>query len=117
MKWAAALWVELQIIFAQRVRRDPCGDFSDLIPLADSAARIQKFDVLWASDSEANHRHCREHLQVESLISAKTRLCVRVIATTPYRSLMVQVLGSPGEPVQALPLRPAVEGENIGIRD
>lgn len=101
MKWAAALWVEPQMIVAQRVRRGPCGDFSDLIPLADSAARIQEFDVLLADagyDSEANHRHCREHLQVESLIPAKKRRCVTVIARTPYRSLMVQVLGSPGDP-------------------
>ena len=49
-------------------------------------------------DSEADHRHCREHLQLESLIPAKKRRCVRVIATTPYRSLMVQALGSPRDP-------------------
>ena len=89
------------MVVAQRVRRGPCGDFSDLIPLADSAARVQDFDVLLADagyDSEANHRDCREHLSLESLIPAKKRRCVRVIATTPYRSLMVQALGSPGDP-------------------
>ena len=49
-------------------------------------------------DSEANYRHCRESLKVESLIPAKKRRCVRAIATMPYRSLMVQALGSPGDP-------------------
>ena len=89
------------MVVAQWVRRGPCGDFSDLIPLADSAARVQYFDVLLADagyDSEANHRHCRESVKVESLIPSKKRRCVRVIATTPYRSLMVQTLGSPGDP-------------------
>lgn len=103
MKWAAALWTEPQMVVAQRVRRGPAGDFSDVIPLADSATRVRDFDVLLADagyDSEANHRHCRERLQMESLIPAKKRRCVRVIATTPYRSLMVQALGSPGDPAK-----------------
>lgn len=80
--------------------RGPCGDFSDLIPLASSAAQVQHFDVLLADagyDSEANHRHCREHLLVESRIPAKKRRSVSVIATTPYRSLMVHTLGAPGD--------------------
>lgn len=101
MKWAAALWVEPQMVVAQRVRRGPCGDFSDLVPLADSAARVQDFDVLLADagyDSEANHRHCREHLRMESLIPAKKRRCVSVVARTPYRRLMVETLSSPGNP-------------------
>ena len=99
MKWAAALWVEPQMIVAQRVRRGPCGDFSDLIPLASCATQVQQFDVLLADagyDSEANHRHCREHLNVESLIPAKKRRSVSIIARTPYRSLMVRALGTPG---------------------
>ena len=101
VKWAAALWTEPQMVMAQRVRRGPCGDFSDLIPLADSATRLRDFDVLLADagyDSEANHRHCREHLRMESLIPAKKRRSISVIAATPYRSLMVQALGSPGDP-------------------
>jgi hypothetical protein len=80
MKWAAALWTDPQTVVAQRVRRGPCGDFSDLVPLADSATRVQDFDVLLADagyDSEANHRHCRENLNVESLIPAKKRRCAR----------------------------------------
>jgi hypothetical protein len=48
-------------------------------------------------DSEANHRFCREALGVESVIPAKKRRSVRVIATTPYRRLMVDALGSPGD--------------------
>jgi hypothetical protein len=66
IKGAAALWIEPQIVVAQRVRRGPCGDFPDLVPLADSAARVESFDVLLADagyDSKANHRHYREHLQ------------------------------------------------------
>lgn len=37
---------------------------------------------------------------MESLIPAKKRRSVRVIATTPYRSLMVQALGSPSDPAK-----------------
>ena len=62
---------------------------------------MENFDVLLADagyDSEANHRHCREHLQMESLIPAKKRRSVGVIARTPYRRLMVEALGLPGEP-------------------
>ena len=100
MKWAAALWTGPQMVVAQRVRRGPCGDFSDLVPLSGSAFRVLPFDLLLADagyDSEANHRFCREELNVESLIPAKKRRSVRVVATTPYRSLMVQALGSPGD--------------------
>ena len=48
-------------------------------------------------DSEANHRFCREHLGVRSLIPAKKRRSVRVVATTPYRQEMVRLLGDPGD--------------------
>src|SRR5215217_5968577 len=37
LKWALALWVEPQMLVAQRVRPGPSGDFSDLVPLAESA--------------------------------------------------------------------------------
>ena len=47
-------------------------------------------------DSEANHRFCRERLGVDSLIPAKRRRSVRVVATTPYRQEMVRRLGEPG---------------------
>jgi hypothetical protein len=65
MKWAAALWTEPQMVVAQRVRRGPCGDFSDLIPLSSAASRVMPFERLLADagyDSEANHRFCREEL-------------------------------------------------------
>ena len=45
MKWATALWIEPQMVLAQRVRRGPCGDFLDLVPLADSrrsGARLRR---------------------------------------------------------------------------
>jgi hypothetical protein len=48
-------------------------------------------------DSEANHRFCRERLGVDSLIPAKKRRSVRVVATTPYRREMVRRLGEPGD--------------------
>ncbi len=101
MKWAAALWTDPQLVVAQRVRRGPCGDFSDLIPLCRAASQVLPFERLLADagyDSEANHRFCREVLGVESVIPAKKRRSVRVIATTPYRSLMVAALSSPGDP-------------------
>ncbi|MBL6082846.1 transposase, partial [Belnapia sp. T18] len=47
-------------------------------------------------DSEANHRHCREGLGVDSLIPAKKRRSARVVATTPLRQEMVRRLGKPG---------------------
>ena len=61
---------------------------------------MQDFDVLLADagyDSEANHRHCREHLRIESLIPAKKRRCVTVVARTPYRRLMAETLSSRGD--------------------
>ena len=103
MKWAAALWIEPQMVVAQRVRRGPCGDFSDLIPLADGATQVQDFDLLLADagyDSGVNHGYCREYLKVESLIPAKKRRSVTVLARTPYRRLMVEALGSPGNPTK-----------------
>ena len=57
------------------------------------------FDQLLADagyDSEANHRHCRETLGVDSLIPAKRRRSVRVIATTLLRREMVCRLDQPG---------------------
>ncbi len=48
-------------------------------------------------DSEANHRFCREDLGADSLIPAKKRRSVRVVATTPYRQEMVRRLGEPGD--------------------
>ena len=101
MKWAAALWTEPQMVVAQRVRRGPCGDFSDLIPLSSAASQVLHYERLVADagyDSEANHRFCREEVGVESLIPAKKRSSVTVIATTPYRREMVDALGPPGDP-------------------
>ena len=103
IKWAAALWIGPQMVVAQRVRRGPCGDFSDLTPLAECATQVQNFELLLADagyDSEANHRHCRGHLMVESLIPAKKRRSVAVVARTPYRRLMAEALGSPGNPTK-----------------
>lgn len=100
MKWALALWIEPQMLLAQRVRPGPCGDFSDLVPLASRAADVMPYDQLIADagyDSEANHRFCREELGVDSLIPAKKRRSATVIATTPYRQEMVHRLGKPGD--------------------
>jgi hypothetical protein len=101
LKWALALWIEPQILLAQQVRPGPCGDFSDLRPLAAKAAEIMRYDQLLADagyDSEANHRFCREELGVDSLIPAKKRRSATVIATTPYRQEMVHRLGKAGNP-------------------
>jgi hypothetical protein len=95
LKWAIALWVGPQMVLAQRVRPGPCGDFADLVPLAAAAHDTLSFDRLLADagyDSEANHRFCREELGVHSLIKAKSRRSKTVIARTPYRSEMCQVL-------------------------
>jgi Transposase DDE domain/Transposase domain (DUF772) len=100
LKWALALWVEPQLILAQRVRPGPAGDFGDLVPLAGAAHAVLAFERLVADagyDSEANHRFCREHLGIDSLIPAKKRRSVRVVATTPYRREMVRRLGGPGD--------------------
>jgi hypothetical protein len=100
LKWAMAMWVEPQLLLAQCIRAGPCGDFSDLVPLASAAASILSFDQLLADagyDSEANHRFCRETLGVDSLIPAKKRRSVRVVATTAYRQEMVWLPGEPGE--------------------
>jgi Transposase DDE domain/Transposase domain (DUF772) len=100
LKWALALWVEPQMLVAQPVRPGPCGDFGDLIPLASAAAAAVPFDQLVADagyDSEANHRFCREELGADSLIPAKKRRSVKVVATTPYRQEMRCLLGAPGD--------------------
>jgi hypothetical protein len=100
LKWAPALWIEPQMLVAQRVRPGPAGDFGDLVPLAGAAHSVLPFGQLVADagyDSEANHRFCRESLGVDSLIPAKKRRSVRVVATTPYRREMVERLGEPGD--------------------
>ncbi|MBL6081790.1 transposase [Belnapia sp. T18] len=77
MKWAFAMRVAPQILLAQRVRPGLCGDFTDLPPLASTAATRMPFEKLRADagyDSEANHRHCREGLGVDSLLPVKKRL-------------------------------------------
>ncbi len=100
LKWALAMWVGPQLLLAQRVRPGPSGDFGDLVPLATAAHAVLPFERLVADagyDSEANHRFCREDLGVDSLIPAKKRRSVRVIATTPYRQEMVRRLGEAGD--------------------
>jgi hypothetical protein len=100
LKWALALWTGPQLLLAQRVRPGPSGDFGDLVPLAADAHATLPFERLVADagyDSEANHRFCRERLGVDSLIPAKKRRSVRVVATTPYRQEMVRRLGDPGD--------------------
>ena len=100
LKWALALWTGPQVLLAQRVRPGPCGDFSDLVPLASAAYAIMPFDQLVADagyDSGANHRFCRESLGIDSLIPAKKRRSVRGAASTPYRLEMVRALGDPGD--------------------
>jgi hypothetical protein len=81
---------------AQRVRPGPCGDFSDLVPLAAAAHTVLPFDQLVTDagyDSEANHRFCRERLGVDSLIPAKKRRSAIVLATTPFRQEMLRRVG------------------------
>ncbi len=100
LKWSLALWVEPRMLLAQRTRPGPAGDFGDLVPLAAAAHAVLPFDRLVADagyDSEANHRFCRERLGVDSLIPAKKRRSVRVVATTPYRRGMVRRLGELGD--------------------
>ena len=99
LKWALALWTGPQLLLAQRVRPGPAGDFGDPVPLAATARSLLPFERLVADagyDSEANHRFCRERLGVDSLIPAKRRRSVRVVATTPCRQEMVRRLGEPG---------------------
>jgi hypothetical protein len=84
LKWSLPMRVELQMLVAQRARPGRAATSSP------SPARR-------GNDSEANHRSCRETLGVESLIPAKKRRSVRVIATTPYRQEMVRLLGDAGD--------------------
>lgn len=96
LKWALALWRGPQILLAQRVRPSPCGDFSDLPPLATAAHAVLPFRRLVADagyDSEANHAFCRRVLGADSLIPTKKRRSAKVIATTPYRQEMCVRLG------------------------
>jgi len=100
LKWALAMWVEPQLLLAQRVRPGPAGDFSDLVPLASHAAALMCFDELLADagdDSAANHRFCRENLGVHSLIPTKKRRSAKVVATTPSRQEMHRLLNEPGD--------------------
>lgn len=100
LKWALALWIEPQMLLAQRVRPGPAGDFSDLVPLASKAGDVMPYEQLIADagyDSEANHRFCREQLGVDSLIPAKKRRSATVVATTPYRQEMVRRLSKAGD--------------------
>jgi Transposase DDE domain len=116
LKWAMAMWVEPQLLLAQRIRAGPCGDFTGLVPLASAAASIISFDQLLADagyDSEANHRFCRENLGVDSLIPAKKRRSVRVVATTPYRQEMVRLLGEPGEEASRRAYRQRWKAETV----
>jgi hypothetical protein len=97
LKWAAALWTLPQLLLAQIVRPAPAGDFADLVPLASAAHGVLPFEQLVADggyDSEANHRYCREGLNVESLIPAHNRRGAR--AKTPYRRKMQRLLGVRG---------------------
>ena len=52
-------------------------------------------------DSEANHCFCREDLGIDSLIPAKKRRSVRVVATTPYRREMLRRLAKGGADPEA----------------
>ncbi len=100
LKWAMAMWTEPQMLVAQRARPGPAGDFGDLVPLAAAAHAALPFEQLVADagyGSEANHRFCRERLGADSLIPAKKRRSVRVVATTPYRQEMVRRLGEAGD--------------------
>jgi hypothetical protein len=97
---AMALWLEPQRLLAQRVRPGPSVDFSDLVPLATAAATVLRFDQLIADagyDSEASHRFVRENLGVHTLILAKKRRSVSVVATTPSRQEMHRLLNDPGD--------------------
>jgi len=93
------MWVAPQILLAQWVWPGPCGDFTDLPSLASAPAARMPSEQLLADagyDSEANHRHCREGLGVDSLIPAKKRRSARVIATTRLRQEMARRFGKPG---------------------
>jgi hypothetical protein len=116
LKWALAMWTGPQLLVAQRVRPGPAGDFSDLVPLATAAHAVLPFERLVADagyDSEGNHRFCRERLGVDSLIPAKKRRSVRVVATTPYRQEMVRRLGDPGEDESRRMYRQRWEAETV----
>jgi hypothetical protein len=104
------------MLLAQRVRPGPCGDFSDLVPLASRAADVMPYDQLIADagyDSEANHRFCRETLSSDSLIPAKKRRSATVVATTPYRQEMVRRLGKSGEPADRAAYRQRWKIESV----
>jgi Transposase DDE domain len=100
LKWALAMWVEPQLLLAQRARPGPAGDFGDLVPLTLAARAVLPSDQVVADagyDGEANHRFCREELGVDSPTPAKKRRSAKIIATTPYRQEMHRLLRAPGD--------------------
>jgi hypothetical protein len=116
LKWALAMWTEPQMLLAQRVRPGPAGDFGDLVPLAAAAHAVLPFGRLVADagyDSEGNHRYCREELGVDSLIPAKKRRSVRVVARTPYRQEMVERLGGAGDEASRRTYRQRWKAETV----
>jgi Transposase DDE domain/Transposase domain (DUF772) len=116
LKWAMALWTGPQVLLAQRVRPGPAGDFGDLVPLAGAAHAVLPFETLVADagyDSEANHRFCRADLGVDSLIPAKKRRSLRVVATTPYRREMVERLGEAGDETSRRAYRQRWKAETV----
>jgi hypothetical protein len=68
--------------------------------LVSDASAVLRFDEVLADagyDSEANHCFCREQLGVHSLIPAKKRRSLTVIATTPYPQEMHRLLKELGD--------------------
>ena len=110
------MWVGPQLLLAQRVRPGPCGDFSDLPPLTDAAARVMPLDQVLADagyDSEAHHRHCREGLGADSLIPAKKRRSAGVLTTTLLRQEMLRRLGASGVPADRAAYRQRWMAETV----
>ena len=110
------MWVGPQLLLSQRVRPGPCGDFSDLPPLTDAAARVMPFDQVLADagyDSEASHRRCRDGLGADSPIPAEKRRSVRVVATTPLRQEMLRRLGAPGVEADRVAYRQRWRAETV----
>ncbi|HEX2526358.1 MAG TPA: hypothetical protein VHL31_08650 [Geminicoccus sp.] len=107
------------MLLAQRVGPGPAGDVSDLVPLAANAADVMPCDQLIAGagyDSEANHRFCREELEIDSLICSQEAPLSHRGRQHAVPAGNGQAAGQARRPLQTVPPPPALERPDGDVR-